>query len=92
MPNKLNQYRNRLWLSLWIVGLIWLLGVAGFITGPISLPIHGGTSLVCFFVAYWLNNRIVTMDVARRAGRCPGCNYDLRGINSDKCPECGMKI
>jgi len=25
----------------------------------------------------------------RRAGRCVGCGYDLVGIRSDRCPECG---
>lgn len=23
---------------------------------------------------------------------CPGCGYDLRGIESDRCPECGLAI
>ena len=23
---------------------------------------------------------------------CPGCNYDLRGIDSDRCPECGLTV
>jgi hypothetical protein len=23
---------------------------------------------------------------------CPGCGYDLRGIGSDRCPECGLTI
>jgi hypothetical protein len=23
---------------------------------------------------------------------CPGCGYDLRGIDSDRCPECGVEI
>lgn len=23
---------------------------------------------------------------------CPGCGYDLRGISSDRCPECGQAI
>ncbi len=21
---------------------------------------------------------------------CPGCGYDLRGIESERCPECGI--
>ena len=24
-----------------------------------------------------------------RHGRCPRCNYDLRGVNHERCPECG---
>jgi hypothetical protein len=23
---------------------------------------------------------------------CPGCGYDLRGLGSDRCPECGLSI
>jgi hypothetical protein len=23
---------------------------------------------------------------------CPGCGYDLRGLSSDRCPECGLTI
>ena len=23
---------------------------------------------------------------------CPGCDYDLRGIESDRCPECGLAV
>lgn len=28
-------------------------------------------------------------DVAADRGDCPSCGYDLRGINSERCPECG---
>lgn len=28
----------------------------------------------------------------RRAGRCVHCAYDLRGLMSDRCPECGAAI
>ena len=31
---------------------------------------------------------------ARRAipGKCPNCEYDLRGARHDRCPECGTEI
>jgi hypothetical protein len=47
---------------------------------------------------------IVTLDVTTSANRpsaaaaaaaalfCPGCGYDLRAIDSDRCPECGLLI
>ena len=25
----------------------------------------------------------------RRAGRCPSCSYDMRGVAGGRCPECG---
>ena len=28
---------------------------------------------------------------ARMRGRCERCGYDLRGLESDKCPECGVR-
>jgi hypothetical protein len=27
-----------------------------------------------------------------RQGLCPRCGYDLRGINTERCPECGTRL
>lgn len=86
------QTRTRLWFSLWLVGFIWLFVVLGFSYGNINLPILGVISLGCFSSAFWINNRLVAMGSTRPVGRCPHCRYDLQGINSDKCPECGTAI
>ena len=32
------------------------------------------------------------MDCSDDALLCPGCEYDLRGIESERCPECGLVI
>jgi len=38
-------------------------------------------------------NDPVSPDAAADAGRfCPACGYDLRGIDSDRCPECGLAL
>ncbi len=33
-----------------------------------------------------------TMLAAARAGNCGHCGYDLTGLTSEKCPECGVWI
>jgi len=32
------------------------------------------------------------MPLASDGMYCPGCGYDLRGLGSDRCPECGLDI
>ena len=86
------QTRKRLWLSLWFVGFIWLFAVLGYPFGYINLPILGVVSVVCLFAAFWINTRLVAMGITRPIGHSRHCQYDLQGINSDKCPECGTAI
>ena len=86
------QTRRRLWISLWFVGSLWMFAVLGYPFGYINLPVLGVISVVCFFAAFWINNRLVAKGSTLPIDRCPHCNYDLRGITSDKCPECGTAI
>ena len=86
------QTRTRLWFSLWLVGFICLFVVLGFSYGYINLPILGVVSVVCLFTEFWINNRLVAMGITRPIGHSRHCQYDLQGINSDKCPECGTAI
>ena len=90
--SETRQTRRRLWLLLWFVGFLWLFAVLGYPSGFINLRILGVISFVCFSAAFWLNSRLVAMGSTRPIDHCPRCHYDLRGINSDKCPECGTAI
>ena len=92
ITHQSRQTRRRLWISLWFVGFIGLFAVLGFPFGYINLPVLGVISIGCFFGAFWINNRLVAMGITRPSCFCPHCNYDLHGINSDKCPECGTAV
>jgi hypothetical protein len=38
-------------------------------------------------------NLVSTSDADGTISRyCPSCDYDLRGLSSDRCPECGLRI
>ncbi|MCA9281556.1 MAG: hypothetical protein H6812_12710 [Phycisphaeraceae bacterium] len=56
------------------------------IHAPRALALTGFLTLAGFTALFIqrrkLRNRL-------RAGHCPNCNYDLRGINITTCPECG---
>jgi len=45
-------------------------------------------------IIWWSPQRRRRRLVARRIamGLCPACGYDLRGISSPRCPECGEQI
>lgn len=47
-----------------------------------------GIGLVVVFIARLLDRRLERI----QWGRCSGCGYDLRGITSDRCPECGKPV
>lgn len=47
----------------------------------------GGTAW--FFFGMQLVTRWFTPDTAVPAHLCPVCEYDLSGLNHDRCPECG---
>lgn len=49
-------------------------------------------ALLCSFTGWpaWFAAHPLSRHARRRArGLCPACGYDLRGIESDRCPECG---
>ena len=90
--SNFKKVRNRLWLWLWFVGFLWLLAVLAYPVGYLNLPMLGVISVGCFFTAFWINNKLVAMSSTRIKGQCPHCQYDLQGIKSDTCPECGTEI
>lgn len=50
---------------------------------------------VLFSAGLWLLSfgpLIARRIVRRRRGRCPRCNYDLRGTAHGQCPECGARV
>lgn len=69
-----------------------------------SLPLRpvwpGFVANTALFAAGWwmlLGLPMVVYNVIRRRGlrrrgRCPRCGYDLSGLNSDVCPECGTRV
>ncbi|RJP36107.1 MAG: hypothetical protein C4547_08055 [Phycisphaerales bacterium] len=54
---------------------------------PLYLP-----ALACVAVAAWPFRPFATRRRRRRQGQCERCGYDLRGIQSTRCPECGAII
>jgi hypothetical protein len=71
------------WLPSWRVGSGWIeIGI------PYCLPLAPTLAFAAYF---WLSE-ISAIRRRRRvkAGVCPGCRYDRRGLTADaKCPECG---
>ena len=66
---------------------------------PLVSRTSGGSAV---FIPFWLvlavAGSVAALGCRRQgrrrpqAGRCPGCNYDLRGNTSGRCPECGRGI
>ena len=46
--------------------------------------------LYFFFGGKWVARQL-TRGLAV-PGMCPGCGYDVRGLESARCPECGSKL
>lgn len=56
-----------------------LVSAMGLIGGPIFLAFAGAIA--------WL-----AVPVQRGPLRCPGCNYELVGLQTPQCPECGLPL
>ncbi len=63
------------------------------------LPIYRGIIInTIFYALLWLPVLFLSTHTIRahrrrartRRGRCPNCNYDLTGLASSNCPECGI--
>jgi hypothetical protein len=58
--------------------------VAPWLLGALSIAIPAGLfAVLVFLIARRFGGR------GGSAGRCPHCDYDLRGTNMQGCPECG---
>jgi len=69
----------------WVGGAIWGLqlgGLAGLVVASVT------------FAARWKRlTRTVPWDPALRAATgCPQCGYNLRGLTTPRCPECGTDL
>ena len=43
------------------------------------------------FAALHQPTTLARRSIRRKRGHCPACNYDLQGLDSPTCPECGRK-
>jgi|GEM_PF-2102195 len=94
-------------LDVWIAWAMWELWTTQSITGPRFLAdfiwgiyeVRGfrTTALVmvlgavCFNLLMWVLS-FATPATEQRALNCSNCGYPLRGLRSNKCPECGSTI
>ena len=104
LPPRWNQYvlhplgmradhllpRTTLWNRL---GFFKVRFVAAGETSTVWYAPMGSLALVTALpVAAWLAARgraALRARTRRRRGLCPACGYDLRGLESERCPECG---
>lgn len=59
-----------------------------FITEGVAFNV-GALSMIGWMIGVRLTNRRARRQLS---GRCPSCDYDLRGNASGTCPECGRII
>jgi uncharacterized membrane protein len=79
---------------------LFILAVAGTLIAMMSLlllvvpfVLYGGPLLMCISgVAYALICHKAGLIPLAPYDQCPFCNYDLRAIESDICPECGRAV
>ena len=72
-------------LGFFLSGLMSGLGLLlGLILCVGSVPV----SILAGFATY----RQTLESERQRQGLCPRCGYDLRGLNTARCPECGAKL
>lgn len=91
----------------WVAFILWELATRGSITGPRFLVDivrrvyesrgFGATALVCGLGAVFFNLLMWVLSFATpptkaRLLNCAHCGYRLRGLKSEKCPECGEPI
>ena len=96
--------RRRAHLGLLISGAaIWFTFAAGFVALDLLVSRRladrtpwqdvAGTAVVLGSVTLALASLLLFILQHRRppvlSGRCPGCDYDLRGLSEPRCPECG---
>ena len=56
----------------------------GMLMAVLSVPVG-------LFAGYTTYRQTIETERTRQ-GLCPNCGYDLRGINTERCPECGTRV
>jgi hypothetical protein len=57
---------------------------------PMNVAINGAITLVVGVLLAWRCGRMIRKE--RLIGTCDECGYDLTGLHSAECPECGANV
>ncbi len=63
----------------------WWISIAALLVGGLSQAVFG--IYLLFF-----GEGLIRRCLADTIGRCPVCQYDLKGKRTGKCPECGVDL
>ncbi|MEX0652739.1 MAG: hypothetical protein WD534_17265 [Phycisphaeraceae bacterium] len=61
-------------------------------TEPAPAPVETSTSAPADEPSRWSDAHHLRVFVAMREVTCPSCRYNLRGLTSESCPECGQRL
>jgi len=80
-------------------GLLWGAGIGlliavpvGWVFGDIILWTFLGPAIGASFTVNAFLTHAVLADTSAHAHRCSACAYDLTGLTTTTCPECGARI
>ncbi len=83
---------GRLWLGGGMGVAFGVMNIVGVLLWKLGVPVWGllGMFAICILAATWGGMRVEKIVVHVSRGHfCSECGYNLRGVRSETCPECG---